>query len=1328
MSEFPPQIQQCADIKNFTVQGNMAAKADQKPRASNSTGFDGLVSLLASAAGGDRLALEGRVLKALEEAFDASRGRLVSDLRMYKAMWPGRLHKESVRLFMRKNELVSEHAGLFLAWIADLLPVGFVEILFEGPDACRHYRKVLAKVYASWCSTSARLDVEEHDPGALRGITPARISELVVYPGVAAYMSRHLMCMGEDERLFLISRHLKRGDFEYYLHTLIDDSQDSRYKACLEEYLCNRVYEGRPQGYSVFMNVYNFAKRSGRERCEDEAVVQRVFEGYDVKELLKSDIGAMFVARTVGCAAQYAGSVERCRRIVEEALEADIPRRASRALWDILSASRGVLVGWIDRFKVFEDEDLGRILLHGRGMRRGEGPSICRAMDYGDGMYRGEAVSYVVGMFSAREIVDVLGRQDSDERDFLLECVYRKALAGEFDLRVLEAEDDVWVDRIFDEMFKTQDDGIYKALCEKRPELVFDYCFRHRGLRRRYFERIDKERCTVEDGICIYRILKHEFEEMGCLGDAESYAAAVYGDCGSGNDVYVMSTAVDPEPCGGIVEFMYLMTLIRPDDAKYYVCEHFGEICEEGRSAGERREDIGGGADHPSVLGISDLSLIRAVPRLQMVETILSVHLKDKYLAYTVMGLVLDSISAGPQAFRLVVLRSMDSSIVTAHHVVGFIDTLAPLLHDSNAHVCSESRRLLMNISIATPELACLQSQMVQSVVDRMYAKSFFDAVCRVQFNHYLCFNGLNMLVQVLTMHMRDLKESVFPILGSLSAIAQAEDLRLVFPVVFESLSAFVVENAFYVDECCRVAGPLMRFGSDVSFDKLIGSMGRALRVSRFLVSCLKMCDAGVVERVVERVVRSGGEGGVEPFFLAYAPELPVFEKYVPVFLPLLKRLFLSSDAVKQDIAARAFESMDVVEFLMVCCITGEWKTRLLCVELLERRGVEDDGVLAMLFILRNDMHSALRKKVLDIWKSMVANTNSVLRRIHGVVLGCLGYKESAGSFHDAVMGALSDLVVKYDGYVERYVTEIMGRMGPEGHGDAANPLRLDSGAEGLEICSEGDVVEAILMESARHGKHLDLALDFGARSSSARLLRMLLEAPSHRERAVEAIGRMIDDPAVSRLFVGNSRLGIDLFMMTRKTFLFEFLSSSDRMSLLELILGEQRQSKECIKELLRHMEPSERLEQLLLGSDPVYTSAFYGARAETGDLGHARELFIRAFNSLDHKDLSPLIAPGHLDMLLDVSYKNVKDPEALVGILCSSGSPRAFSRLEQVVSSMDVGDSLFVLCGHLLRSYLFYERRECVLPCLGLVHGRYRGRLGAFDLIVGRLLDEGCL
>lgn len=1256
---------------------------------------------------------EYRAIKKMEEAYERLRKDLVHYIKLAKDLGVMSFQRSVVERFMKENELVGDYVGSFFSWISSLLPTDFVELFYEDGRMCRHFDKVFAKKYGSYRVVDHAF-CENMDPRRLARIDLHALDRLVQYSGVREYFCRHVMFMEEGARLHLIAKHLKREDFEYYLNILAEESQEpEKYRASLQDYLKNGVVRERSSRYSIFMRMYNRMRGAddddmslGARRIAIESL-RRLFRGYDVKELLESDIGAIFVSRTIGYVVKYIDEIEECGRIVSALLEENKSKKINNALWNALSQKKDALIRYIGEFRMYEDENLAVILLH--EMRDSLDVSLHDLIGYGYGKYKKETIEYALSCFSASDMVDVLLKQDEDERGFLLECLYGKALAGEFDLRIFDVEDVVWTDVIFNEIFKTLDDGIYEKLWRSRPELVFDYCFRHADLRRRYFERVEKRRCTVEDGVCIHKILRHEMDAMERRVGDESYAMAVYGDAEGGNEIYAISVCVDPVLSGSVVEFVYLLTLIRPDEARYYLCEYFEEFF---REIGSLRDEAGG--DVGSVLGLCDMGLVRSIPLSQMVEGVFSVHLRDKHLVYTVMDALLEKMRTCSQTLKLAILRNMSSGVVTSHHIVQFINILVPLLHDSNARICAESKRLLCSVSIASPELICLRSQLVQAVLNKMYAKPFFAAVRTQLFNHYVCFNGLNLLVQVLSMYIKDFREDVFPILGNLESFVRSGDLERVFPVIFDCLSLFVIENTFYIDECCGVASSMMKYSRDVTFGRLLSSLNVALRVNKFLIRCLGVCSEERMEEVINRIVKKrDGELQVEPMFLAYAPELPVFERYIPVFRPVLKDLFLSSSTANQEIAFRAFETMDMDSFLLFCCIVGQWRARLLCIELFSKKDAAGDAILAMLFILKNDPHSAVRKKAVDVWKQRVSNANVALRTAYRAVLGCLRYKNNTDSFQNAVMGALNDMATKYDRYIEKYVEE---------RASDANPLGLKEELGELGATGEKDVVETILVECVRLNKHLGLALSFSTENSSVYLFKLLAKKREYKKNVIEAVSREINNPAISQIFMNDSLLALDLFRATGETFLFRFMNDSDQIELLETLLVEEKENGEKTKNLVRNMHATQRLEQVLLGANPIYTSAFYSSQERLEDFGGAKALFCRAFSSLGHGDLQGLVAKRYLGLLLDVTYKNIDESGALLAVLCTSNAQRAFERIGDVVRDMEV-DNLYPLCGHLLRNYLVYDRREGVLPSLRMVRQRYRDRLGMFDLILKRAL-----
>lgn len=1289
------------------------------------------------ASGQARMALEGLVVRRLEKAFGDSREKLVSSVKLYKSLGTGPLQKETVGGFMRENELVGEYVASFLVWIVDLLPVDFVEVFLEdGVGDYRYYDRVFAKLYGSFRKTDRRLAGMTHRPGGLSKMAEDLMDFLAKYPGTRAYLMRNVMGMGEEERLLFITRYVKREDFEYYLNFLIDTSErPERYRTELQKYLHNGVSRGRSSRYQVFMEMYNVMKSSINEVSTGDGSeevsrrMRRMFREYDVEEFLKNDIGVIFVCNTMKYVVKHV-EFEECGDIVHKALEVNESRDVNKVLWESLKENRRAFVENIERFRDFEEPDLAKILLHGKGMGHGETIPLSDLVRYSEGIYKKEAMKYAMDKFSVGDIVSMVFEHGGGEADFLLECVYGKGLEGEFDLRVLEMEDSEWTDRILDEMFKVLDEDIYNGLVNKRPELVFDYCFRHSSLRKRYFLEIDKKSCRIEEGISIHRILKHEAGTGASVGSGDTYAEAVYSDGEEGNEIYAMSVSVNPSFMGDIVVFVYLLTLIRPDDARYYVCEYFDRMCSEVEDRGKVWD--GDSTGYVDVLGLNDIQSVGGVPLSQMLDTIFSVHLKDKYLVYTIMPSVLRMMAGGRQDLKLAILRNMDSGVVTSSHVVGFIDVLMSLVHDSNIHICSESKRLLGCISVVSPELACFKSQLVQSMLDRMYAKPLFSTIRAQMFNHYLCFNGLNLVVQVLRMYIKEFREDVFPILNSLGEIGLPKDLECVFPVIFDSLSSFVIENTFYTDECCKVASSLMRYGKDVSFDRLVSNVDGSLRVNRFLVHCLKMCperrSEEVVERIVGRPVDTVGDSledglselAVSPLFLAYAPELAVFKRYVPVFKHFLKKLFVSSSGTDQEIAMKAFRTMDVSGFLLACCMTGQWRSRVLCIELFDSKDVSDARMLAMVFILRNDPHSAVRQKATEVWRSRVSNANTVLREIYRTVLGWLRYRHSSQSFGDAMMGTLDEMVTKYGRYVERYVDEAGERSSEQGREECI-PTEAEE-LEELESTTEEEVMETILAGCARKNKYLGMVFEFAASRLSIDLLGLLARSDEYRDRAIDVISREINNPKTSGIFSEDSRLALELFRKTGRTFLFRFMSESDRMGLLECLVGRRESDRKTVGELIRNMAASSRLEHVLLDTDPIYTSIFYSCQTQAEDHGCLGRLFARAFETLGYPELRPLITERYAGPLLDVSYKNISRPDELIEVLCTSSTAKAFRRIGDVVSTMEIGD-VFPLCGHLLRNYLEYGKREEVLPPLETIYERYGDRLGLFGVIFRRIL-----
>jgi hypothetical protein len=1241
---------------------------------------------------------EHAILRKLEKLYGSSKDELLRSVAMCREYGLRKLHKAALVSFMKEYELVDEYLGGFMCWISDLVPLSFADIFLEGNDSYRAYSRLFSKLYGSTKRT--KLD------GPSRYMPSVNRKFLCLgmrYPGIRRYLLDTVR-MSEEDMVFFITKTTKRGDFEFYLNALVDDSKIDR--SVLEEYRNNGVAD-MDAGYLVYMRIYRAIIRP-EHRCD--LAYGRLMQQYNVKEFVGSEIGVLLICRTIPFLVGHAEDVDGCREILSLIFDLSQEEEIGELLWNECIKKRSVFVHFIDRFTRFRDRTLAEILLHKRkedhGRTSGERIRLRDIMMYVNGPYESECIEYVVCCYGVEEIVTCLLAQDEDDRDFLYECVHSKAMLQEIDMRVLVLEDETWANRIFDQIFRVPSEELFSELRLRRPELLLEYCCRHGPLRRRYFDMVNKKECSIEEAAAIHKILLCEAPSLDSA--STSYVKAAYGCDEEGNETYRMGSCVSPVPDGDIIEFMYLLTVIRPGDSRYYFCEYLDEIL----SAFTRLSLSGGlGSTVPSKpLAIDDVRDMSAIPRQQMVEAILSANLKDRYVMFIAMDRVLGLLKACSQPLKLVVLRSLDASIVTTH-VPRFTDLLVSLLNDSNANVCMESKRLLNQVPIKSPELLCLRSQLIQAMVGKMYVRPFLTAIRTQMFSNYLCSNGLSLLTQILIKHMVEHREDVFPIMRNLRHIARDSDLEAVFPAIFDALSCFVIENVFYLEECCGVAVPLMAYGSDVSFDRLIEGLRVGLRVGRFLVSSLSACDIETQKRVVDRIIRKDERVAlgysVEPLFLAYAPELPVFGEYLPVLVPLLKSLFLSQRDEEQKIAARAFEHLEVTDFILHSCITADWRVRSLCIDLLSRKN--ESRIVAILFIMKNDPHTAVRKKAFDAWKGRVSNANVALRDVYGAVLGCLRYKSNSRAFEDSVLAALNDMATKYDKYIPRYL---------EGR-EHADPLCLGGEGDDLDAITEGEVTELILAECARLGKHLELCLDFGIKHSSTRLLKELARSESCRERVIEAVGREIENSSFSAL-LDDSRLVMDLYGATRKPFLFKFMANADRMRLLERHIGKD---KGLSMELLGHVRNSAKLEQLLLSADPEYAAAFYTRQNATEDFGSQRQIFSSMFNTLPHSLLGPLVRPEYLGLVLDMTYKNLGSPEELTRVLILEDSVKALTRLNEVVSMHEDIGNLCDICGHLLYNYLDYGKRESVLPTLRIMYNRYGSRLGPFELLIKRCI-----
>ncbi|EOB11593.1 GCN1-like translational activator [Nosema bombycis CQ1] len=99
------------------------------------------------------------------------------------------------------------------------------------------------------------------------------------------------------------------------------------------------------------------------------------------------------------------------------------------------------------------------------------------------------------------------------------------------------------------------------------------------------------------------------------------------------------------------------------------------------------------------------------------------------------------------------------------------------------------------------------------------------------------------------------------------------------------------------------------------------------------------MCDTKIQREVTSRIISSNNETiNIPNNFLAYAPELTVFQEYLTHFIPILKDMYESDDYDKRKIAFNAFERIIIDDYIIQTALVGMWAIRLNSLDLFMKK------------------------------------------------------------------------------------------------------------------------------------------------------------------------------------------------------------------------------------------------------------------------------------------------------------------------------------------------------------------------------------------------------
>lgn len=904
--------------------------------------------------------------------------------------------------------------------------------------------------------------------------------------------------------------------------------------------------------------------------------------------------------------------------------------------------------------------------------------------------YEEELMEY----FRVQSVSDCISIADDWNKEFLAKVFIRKTPYSLSDARLLldfacanyglASTPDV-----LDHVLDVDSDEIFECLPEN---LKVVYMLRHQGYASRFVDSVNPETCTLQQA-------SQMFEVTRSSGGKALSAHNFYYRCAASDDFEFDELH--------IVKSLFECCYIRRDESKYLFVKYFDKFIEEIVQSYSRDEIIActnraydfGDLFHFRTCGRDRIAQSLRRPfdfdRVSQVSFVLKLGLKDKYTTFILFDKLISMLSEGSSSHRILALGFVNPSSLCKTHILRYINTLIPLLNNSNAAVCRLSKASLNMITVETREIQNILPEIVQSFVSREYFPVFLASFRSILFNNYLCFNSLNILVQLMFKYLDDYTKDTLFILSKVVNIIKDKDMKHVSGLIFSRISKFVVSHNFYTKEALEVSGQFCLYTKFSDFDVLLQSIA-SMRISSYLVGVLKIRnDTKLNNQIISHILcNRNGASAVEPSFVAAVSELEEFTQYLDQFLPILKTLFRDDKAEIRSIAAKAFKHIlerpnigsyacEIRSFLLDCAANEDYPIRLLCLDVLD--------YLPIIYVLRNDQHSLVRKKAQDIWKGRIHNTNKALKNLYEAILGLVEFSDNK-VFRPALQGAVRDMAAKYTLYLESYVKN--------------NHTKVD-------------INEFILIEALKVGKMPDVALEFCKSNFSVDVFKLLYKITSFRSMAASSL----ETRDLVRACHGDCELAFELYSNTRDPVYLGFLSTVQRIGLIRShyqSFGYVSESNEDMIFTLQSIESCSSVESALVKIHPTYSYHYLLSPRE--DHGSLNSMFERVFESCHGVD--KLVSERNIRYIKNCSIDRIQNKIRLLALFLGHEDKKSFEKVVYLIRESGFDkvleqDLIFEIMGYLLRNYLSANRRADSYDCIVIMYEKYRESMGFFKQII---------
>lgn len=666
---------------------------------------------------------------------------------------------------------------------------------------------------------------------------------------------------------------------------------------------------------------------------------------------------------------------------------------------------------------------------------------------------------------------------------------------------------------------------------------------------------------------------------------------------------------------------------------------------------------------------------------LEKIIYVMSFNLSNKYVLYIIFNKILRILNEGASKEKIFVLSFIDSSLLIKEHILEFINSLIPLLNSSNATVCKLSKLKFGCIRVESREIQNVIPQIILALLDKEAFADFLNAFKAIQFNNYLCFNSLNIIAQIILKYLSEYPAECFDILKRIINITKDRDLRHISRLIFVHMNKFVVRNNFCTADALEVASQFCLHTEFEDFSVLLENLS-SLKIANYLVRILQIKgNSELNDKIIRHVLeKNNAVSGVEPAFIAAACELEEFFAYLDQFIPKIKEIYESEKIEERQIACRAFKAIlnsriseeykeTISKYLIDCCIYSEHAIRLQTLDILE--------YLPVIFVLRHDQHSLVKKKAYEVWKKNVTNTNKELKTCYIEVFNLIRYRRSK-SFCSSLKAMLAELLLKYPSHAEAFINED----------------------------HETEIKEFILIEAFKINRLVNEAVSFCKINYCPELFKIISKNPNLRSEIIENI----DESCLFDFCAEDSDLAYYMFSRTNDFRYIEYLSTNNKIDIVKAHYQNRKtvsHEDENIIFILQSIESCKEIENLLLRIPVVFS--YYYVSVQRVDCGALVRIFERLFENTRDLPLEPLILERNLKFIKNCSFENIKEKMPLLVLLLKGTDRKSFERVVEILNDKEIIldmplEQFFEVLGFLFRNMLLenrkYESERSILNC----------------------------